>query len=93
MKVLILIFAGAPRVPLLNFEGGSEVHLLDFTGVLGPTFNFTGGFWVPRSQLLGSWYHFYTMPIVENNTGVTKVMNILTCKIKNLKQKVSASFL
>ena len=40
MKVLILIFAGAPRIPLLNFVGGSEVPLLDFTGVLGLTFNF-----------------------------------------------------
>ena len=40
MKVLILIFAGAPGVPLLNFEGGSEVPLLDFMGVLGLTFNF-----------------------------------------------------
>ena len=49
MKVLILIFAGAPGVPLLNFEGGSEVPLLDFMGVLGLTFNFWGGFWVPRS--------------------------------------------
>ena len=40
MKVLILIFGGAPGVPLLNSEGGSGVPVLDFTGVLGPTFNF-----------------------------------------------------
>ena len=43
-------------VPLLNFEGCPGVPLLKFEE--GP------GFWsqVPRSQILGSWSHFYTKP-------------------------------
>ena len=38
MKVLLLIFAGAPGVPLLNFEGVPRVPISNFRGVLGPTF-------------------------------------------------------
>ena len=44
-------------VPVLNFEGGPGILLLKFEGgsrVLGSR--------VPRSQVPGSWSHFYTMP-------------------------------
>ena len=44
-----------------------RVPLLNFRGVPGPTFKLCGGSRVsdpriPRSQVLGSWSHFYTMP-------------------------------
>ena len=59
----LLNFEGGPGVPLLNFEGCPGVSLLNFRGSLVPLLNFEGG---PRSQgpkVLGSWSHFYTMPL------------------------------
>ena len=53
--VPLLNFEGGPGVLLLNFEGGPGVPLLNFDGVSGPR--------VPRSQVLGSWSHYYTMPL------------------------------
>ena len=44
-------------VPLLNFEWGPGVPLLNFRGVQYPTFKLWGGPEVP-----GSCSHFYTMP-------------------------------
>ena len=43
-------------VPLSKFEGGPGVPLLNFRGVPDP------GPQVLRSQIPGSWSHFYTMP-------------------------------
>ena len=64
--VPLLNFQGGPGVLLLNFEGGPRVPLLNFRGVPGPTFKLYGGSRilstrVLRSQVLGSWSHFYTM--------------------------------
>ena len=42
-------FEGGPGVRLLNFEGGTGVPLLNFKGV--------------PSRVLGSWSHFYTLPL------------------------------
>ena len=58
-------------VPLSNFEGGPGVPVLNFRGVPGPTFKLWGGSQVPgprvpRSRILGSWPHFYTMPSPVN---------------------------
>ena len=60
--VPLLNFVGGPEVPLLNFEGGPGVPLLNFRGVPGPTSKPWGGSWVVRFLVLGSWFHFYTMP-------------------------------
>ena len=56
MKVPPLNFEGGPGVPLLNLEGVPGVPLLNFRGVPGSK--------VPRSRILGSWSHFYTMPAI-----------------------------
>ena len=48
-------------VPLLNFEGGPGVPLLNLRGVLDLTFKLLGGSWVPGPRVPGSWSHFYTM--------------------------------
>ena len=58
------------RVSLLNFEGGHGVPLLNFRGGAGPTFKIWGGSRAPgprvlRSRVLGSWSHFYTMPMTN----------------------------
>ena len=64
MKVPLLNFEGGPGVPLLSFERGPKVPLLNFTGGGSwvPLLNFEEESWVPRSRVLGSWSHFYTMP-------------------------------
>ena len=55
------------KVPLLNFQGGPGVRLLNFRGLPSPILNFVGGVQGPGSQSSeapcpGSWSHFYTMP-------------------------------
>ena len=48
-------------VPLLNFEEGPGILLLNFAGGPGvQPLNFKEG---SGSRFLGSWSHFYTMPI------------------------------
>ena len=48
-------------VPLLNFEGGPGIPLLNLRGVLDLTFKLWGGSRVPDPRVPGSWSHFYTM--------------------------------
>ena len=43
MEVPLLKFEGGPRVLILNFERGTEVTLLNIRGVPGPTFSLSGG--------------------------------------------------
>ena len=61
--VPLLNFDGGPGVPLLNFEGNPEVPLLNLRAVAGPVFKLLGCPRVPRSWVLRSWSHFYTIPI------------------------------
>ena len=66
-EVPLLNFEWSPLVPVLNFEGGLGVPLLNIKGIPSPTFKLWGGSQVPdprvlRSQVLGSWSHFYIMP-------------------------------
>ena len=60
-------------VPLLNFEGGPGIPLLNFEGDPGvPLLNFEGG---PGSRVpgLGSWSHFYTMPVPKSIVHMMKM--------------------
>ena len=51
------------RVPLLNFEGGPGVLLLNFEAdPWVPLLNFEGG---PGSRVPRFWSHFYNMPPLE----------------------------
>ena len=61
-RVPLLNFQSGPEVPLLNFDGGGPgLPLLNLKRVLGPTLRGVPG---PRYQSLGSWSHFYTMPFL-----------------------------
>ena len=53
------------RVPLLNFEGGPGVPTLNFKEVPGPTFKLWGDPVSQSPEVMGSWSHFYTIPIGE----------------------------
>ena len=55
--VPLLNFEGGPGIPLLNFEGGPGVPILNFEGVPG----------------LGSWSHFYTMPVPKSIVHMMKM--------------------
>ena len=83
--VPLINFEGGPAVLPLNFEGGPGIPLLNFRGVPGPTFKLWGGSWVPRSWVLGSWFHFYTMPFLNKVAG-------LTLKKETLAQVFSCEF-
>ena len=50
------------RAPLLNLEGGPGAPLLNFERVPSPR--------VLRSQILGSWPHFYTMSKTQNDENL-----------------------
>ena len=70
MKVPLLNFEGGPGVPLLNFEGGSRVPV--------PR--------VPRSRVLVSWSHFYTMPLFCYIFGEgAENQQLMRCFIQDLR--------
>ena len=50
------------RAPLLNLEGGPGAPLLNFERVPSPR--------VLRSQILGSWPHFYIMSKTQNDENL-----------------------
>ena len=67
------------RVPLLNFEGFAEFPLLNFERGPGSRF--------PRSPVLGSWYHFYTIPFEIILNFKQKTENLKTKTQKHEKPK------